>query len=228
MGLLLRYEHELNNKIKLTSMKVFFFGIIIMLSSIKVLSQDTLQYNFKMDDNGNVYFDETIEIEGKSKVDLFLKGKEWFSKDKRLKNRKKEKGLFMDAEKIDNGQFSIDFEDKDEGKIFGIGRTNILVYSNMGVKKNGGSFTYKITTLFKDGKTKIIIDELTFEKGDMMGVNSGALITEHYPKQFGSFGKSQIKKQWKLMREQAIKEFEEIISDYKQFMLKKDIKSSDW
>lgn len=69
---------------------------------------------------------------------------------------------------------------------------------------------------------------MVFEGGDMMGVNSGAFIDEDYPEVFGSFGKGQIKKQWVLMREQAIKEFESIIANYKEFMLKKDIKLKDW
>ncbi|MFZ1749423.1 MAG: DUF4468 domain-containing protein [Saprospiraceae bacterium] len=215
-------------------MKVFFFGIILILSSIKVLSQDTLKYNFKIDDNGKVYFDEVIEIENSKATDLYIKGKEWFSMEKWLNNKTK-KGIFMSDDKelkkdikLKEGEIAIDFFDKEEGKIFAKGRTNILVYKNSFVKKNGGSFNYRLTTLFKDGKTRIVIDDLVFEGGDMMGVNSGAFINEDYPTVFGSFGKSQIKKQWVLMREQAIKEFETIISNYKEFMLKKDIKSSDW
>ncbi len=215
-------------------MNVFFFGIFLILSSIKVLSQDTLKYNFKIDDNGKVYFDEVIEIENSKATDLYIKGKEWFSMEKWLNNKTK-KGLFMydDKElkkdiKLKEGEIVIDFFDKEDGKIFAKGRTDILVYKNSIVKKNGGSFLYRLTTLYKDGKTRIVIDDLVFEGGDMMGVNSGAFINEDYPKVFGSFGKSQIKKQWVLMREQAIKEFESIIANYKEFMLKKDIKLKDW
>jgi len=215
-------------------MKVFFFGIFLILSSIKVLSQDTLKYNFKIDDNGKVYFDEVIEIENSKATDLYIKGKEWFSMEKWLNNKTK-KGLFMydDKElkkdiKLKEGEIVIDFFDKEDGKIFAKGRTNILVYKNSIVKKNGGSFLYRLTTLYKDGKTRIVIDDLVFEGGDMMGVNSGAFIDEDYPEVFGSFGKGQIKKQWVLMREQAIKEFESIIANYKEFMLKKDIKLKDW
>lgn len=218
-------------------MKYIIFVIclfVLLLSSIEVFSQDTLKYNFKVDDNGKVYFDEVIEIENSKATDLYIKGKEWFSMEKWLNNKTK-KGLFMynDKElkkdiKLKEGEIVIDFFDKEDGKIFAKGRTNILVYNNVFVKKNGGSFIYRITTLYKDGKTRIVIDDLVFEAGEMISVNSGAFINEDYPKKFGTFNKGQIKKQWVLMREQAIKEFESIIANYKEFMLKKDIKLKDW
>lgn len=135
--------------------------------------------------------------------------------------------MLISNEKDDRGEIFLEFDDKEEGKIYGLGRTNTLVYNNLGAKKNGGSFKYDLNIFVKDEKTKIIIDNLQFESGDMLGVNSGALITEDYPKVFGSFGKSQIKKQWELMRKQAIGEFEAIIADYKSQIAKKS-KSADW
>lgn len=193
-----------------------------------------INYKFKVDDYGKVYFDEVIEVPSLSNNDLYIKGKEWFSMEKWL-NNKTEKGLFMSDDKelnkdikVKEGEIVIDFFDKEAGKIFAKGRTNILVYKNGFVKKNGGSFLYRLTALYKDGKTRIVIDDLVFEGGDMMGVNSGAFIDEDYPKVFGKFGKSQIQKQWVLMREQAIKEFEELIRNYKEFIMKKDLKATEW
>jgi hypothetical protein len=207
--------------------------LLLLLISFTNLSGQ-INYSFKKDETGKVYFEEIIEIENSKATDLYIKGKEWFSMEKWL-NNKTEKGLFMSDDKelkkdikLKEGEIAIDFFDKEAGKIFAKGRTNILVYKNGFVKKNGGSFFYRLTTLYKDGKTRIVIDDLVFEGGDMMGVNSGAFIDEDYPEVFGSFGKGQIKKQWVLMREQAIKEFESIIANYKEFMLKKDIKLKDW
>lgn len=211
-------------------MKNLFTFLCILFSISQVTGQ--LKYEFKTDETGKVYFDEVIEIENSKATDLYIKGKEWFSMEKWLNNQT-QKGVFMGDNKDSNkklkeGEIAIDFFDKEEGKIFAKGRTNILVYKNGFIKKNGGSFFYRLTTLYKDGKTKIVIDDLVFEGGEMMGVNSGAFINEDYPEVFGSFGKGQIKKQWILMREQAIKEFESIIANYKEFMLNKDIKSSNW
>lgn len=211
-------------------MKNLFTFLCILFSISQVTGQ--LKYDFKTDETGKVYFDEVIEIENSKATDLYIKGKEWFSMEKWLNNQT-QKGVFMGDNKDSNkklkeGEIAIDFFDKEEGKIFAKGRTNILVYKNGFIKKNGGSFFYRLTTLYKDGKTKIVIDDLVFEGGEMMGVNSGAFINEDYPEVFGSFGKGQIKKQWILMREQAIKEFEAIIANYKEFMLNKDIKSSNW
>lgn len=203
-------------------------SILILLISIWALPLiGQMQYDFKLDDEGKVFFDEVIEVPGAKQADLFLKAKDWLLSKGRIEDSEKKKGLLMHREKDDRGELFLEFDDKTEGKIFGLGRTNTLVYNNTGAKKNGGSFKYDLNILVKDEKTKIIIDNLEFEGGDMLGVNSGALITEDYPKVFGSFGKSQIKKQWELMRRQAIDEFEAIIADYKSQITKKS-KSADW
>lgn len=206
-------------------MKHIIIILITFFSFSHINSQ--IDYEFKVDDNGKVYFDEVIEVPNMTKNDLFIKGKDWFSLDKFTKGRKKDKGFWMETDKRDHGQILVDFEDKEDGKIYGAGRTNILVY-DAGIKMNGGSFVYRVSLFFKDGKTRIIIDNLLFESGEMVGVNSGAMINEDYPKVFRSFGKNQIKKQWDKMRLQTIKELEDLISDYKEFITKKDIKSTDW
>jgi hypothetical protein len=206
-------------------MKYFLLSFFLLFGLI-IRGQDSLQ--IKTDDRGDAFFERIIDLPGQKKDEIFLKAKEWFELEKLDKTRKKEKGFLMDTEFKDHGQFTVSFEDKESGKIFGNGRTNILVYNNGGAKINGGSFSYKITTLFKDDKTRIIIDGLRFDGGEAWGVNSGATITEDYPKVFGSLGKGQIRKQWRLMRIQAIKEFDDILSSYEEFVSKKDIKSSDW
>lgn len=206
-------------------MKRIIFLLLWVLFSTQLISQ--LQYDFKKDADGKVYFDEVIDVPGVNQAELFLNAKNWLLSKGRIEDSEKKKGLLMSNEKNDRGELFLEFDDKETGKIFGLGRTNTLVYNNAGAKKNGGSFKYDINILVKDNKTKIIIDNLEFEKGDMLGVNSGALITEDYPEVFGSFGKSQIKKQWELMRKQAIGEFETILADYKAQITKKS-KSADW
>lgn len=187
-----------------------------------------LEYNFKIDDEGKVFFDEVIILDGKSQSTLFLKGKRWINKKGWLKEGKQSAGVFMNNKEKDHGEIFFDFEDKDAGVIIGRGRTNILVYNNSGIRKNGGSFAYTLTLQFKDGKTRILIDELLFEGADMIGVNDGAFMNEDYPAVFTTLYKNQIKKQWVLMRQQAIKEFENIISSYKADMLKSESKNDDW
>jgi hypothetical protein len=185
-----------------------------------------LEYDFKLDDSGKVYFDQVVEVDSTSQNELFTRAREWFSLKNWLKN-KKEKGFWMDNVKSDQGEIFLELLDKEEGKIYAKGRTNILVFNNGGTKLNGGSFTYRITLLFKEGKSRIVIDNLVFESGDMMNVNSGAFINEDYPATFGKFGKSQIRKEWVKMRLEAIKEFESIMNDYKSHMLKNDVKRND-
>lgn len=205
---------------------------IILVSMLVLTTQlaGQIDYQFKLDDKGRVYFEDVIDVENQSKIELFLKGKDWVLIKKSIVQRgdDKKEGFWMSGEKSDSGDILLEFEDKDEGRIYCKGRTNTLVYNNSGIKKNGGSFRYKLTLLFKDNKTKIVIDELYFEGGEMIGVNSGAYLNEDYPEVFGSFGKSQIKKQWNLMRLQAINEFLSIIENYRETVQKVDKKTSDW
>jgi len=186
-------------------MKYHLLALLLGVLTSPMFAQ--LEYDFKLDDNGRVYFDEVIEVEGETKEELFFKGKDWI------------------FDTFDSGEAVIDYLHPDEGKIRGEARTQNLIYKNTGVKKNGGHIEYKISLLFKEGRSKILIDNLKFEKGDMMGVNSGAYLNEDYPEVFGKFGKKQIQKQWVLMRQQAIAEIELIISDYRSAIKKS---SDDW
>ena len=184
-----------------------------------------LEYEFKLDEGGLVYFDKVIEVDA-TKNDLFIRAYDWILKKGWVKDDIKKEGFWMEMEKRDRGDLVLEFEDKEEGIINARGRTNTLIYSNMGIKKNGGTLKYRLTLQFKDNKSKILIDDLYFQKGEMVGVNSGAKLNEDYPEVFGKMGKSQIKKQWENMRKQAIEEFEAIISEYSEAINKK--KKTDW
>ena len=109
-------------------MKYLISTFLLAFLTYPVFSQ--LEYDFKIEENGSVYFDDVIEVEGETKDELYLKAKDWFH----------------DIFDIDVGV--VTFLDPDNGKIKGDARTKNLVYKNTGVKKNGGHIEYKISLLF--------------------------------------------------------------------------------
>jgi len=180
---------------------------VFILFSIVSYSQN--DFNYKIDDSNQIYFELISEIEGQNKDALFLKGKEWIY------------DLYKSGDDV------ISLEDKEAGKIIGKGKSSDLIYNNSGIKKNGGHFTYKISLYFKEGKAKIKIDDLQFLKGEMLGVNDGARFDEEFPATWKKFGKKQKIKQWQKMRKQASEEFYLILKSFQSF-LEKNNDEDDW
>ena len=107
---------------------------LILLSISYFISITSLcQFDIPLNNNGKAKYQEIIETEG-LKNELFLKGKDWIFKT------------------YNSGKDVIQYEDKEAGRIFGNGRTQQLIYNNMGIKQNGGYFKYDITIEFKENK----------------------------------------------------------------------------
>lgn len=168
------------------------------------------QIDLKLTDSGEAYFEKVIEIKGQSKDELYSKGKEW---------------LFRTYV---SGKAVLEIDDKENGKIMGNGITQELVYNNMGIKKDGGSFEYKISILFKDGRSKIKIDGIRYRKGEMVGLNEPAFYAEEYPASWIKFGKKQIGKKWIEMKEQAKEEFEVIFKRYEKYLNQGSEEDDNW
>lgn len=155
---------------------------------------------------GRAYFEKVIETTG-TKDELFVKGKDWIFKT------------------FNSGWNVIEYTDKEAGRIYGEAVTQQLTYNNTGVKMNGGRFKYNFTFLFKDGKAKILIENITYKAGEMAGLGSGADISEDYPHTWTNFARAYNYKQWKLMVPIAIHELQGIILSYEKAIKNT---SADW
>lgn len=194
-------------------MKKLIFLQLMMLAFSAIFGQDSLKTNeiiipeMELDDNGRAMFQLIVEQKG-TKDALYLNGKTWV----------------FDTYK--SGKAVIQMEDKEGGVIIGNGRTGTLIYKNMGVKVDAGNFKYTITLNFKDGKYRCIIDNITYKKGELL-VKEGADYSEEFPHNWSKIGKKYNKKQWGLMKEQALVEFQSIFVSLQEFMNKKP-KKDNW
>ncbi|GEM67605.1 hypothetical protein SMI01S_12110 [Sphingobacterium mizutaii NBRC 14946 = DSM 11724] len=170
--------------------------------NIELINTDTLSY-----DNGEFY--SVIEIPNKSKDELFKKSKEWIYRTYK------------------SGDAVIDIADAETSKINAQGITQSVIYKNTLAKVDGGKFKYYLTIFAKDGKVKILFDNITHLKGGMVQMSDGSRFTDDFPSTWGKMGKSQSAKQWPLMKKQAAVEFNLILKSFEDFLTKED-KHSDF
>ena len=109
-----------------------------------------------------------------------------------------------------SGDAVIEYENKEEGKIYGRAHTSSLTYMNTFVKMNGGQFAYEITLLTKQGKAKIILSDIIHKKGEMVQMKDGSHFEDEFPSTWGKMGKKQSAKEWIKMKEQAYVQFKGI------------------
>ena len=103
--------------------------------------------------------------------------------------------------------------------IIGKAITQTLIYNNMGIKNDGGYFSYIISIYVKDNKYKYVIENITYNKGEML-LTPGADLAENFPHNWtGLIGKNkQTRREWKSFQKQADKEFRILIEDLKIHM----------
>ncbi|WP_343320308.1 DUF4468 domain-containing protein [Sphingobacterium multivorum] len=153
-------------------------------------------------DGGDLY--AVITIPGKSKDDLFKKSKEWIYRTYK------------------SGDAVIDIDDPETSKINAHGVTQSLVYKNSFAKVDGGKFKYYLTIFNKDGKTKILFDKIIHLKGGMAQMSDGSNFEDDFPSTWGKFGKSQSAKQWPLLKQQAIIEFNYLYQSLKKYLIEEN------
>lgn len=107
-------------------MKKLVLIILIAISSTSAFSQSETSVFPLNPDTGEIYYSEAINVEGKSKDDLFVYASSWFA------------DTFVSAQDV------VQFSDKDKGVIIGKG--------NFDVKKGVVKFTTKISV--KEGRYK--------------------------------------------------------------------------
>lgn len=190
-------------KISLYFIFVFFF------SFSKLLSQET-ELKIPKNDNNLAEYNGIIDIPNMTKSDLFVSAMEWFNKTYK------------------SGKAVIQTSDKEGGMIIGKANSSTVIYNNMGVKKDGGYFSYTISIYCKDNKFKYVIDNITYNKGDM-ALSPGADLSEEFPSNWkGWLGDNkQTRREWKSFQKQTNSYFIFIIDELKTYMQNSKSKN-DW
>jgi len=182
-------------------LRLLLWIIIFITYSPNLIAQDSLKYDVL---NNQGQFSAVVVVPHTSKETLFKRSKEWVYKT------------------YVSGNAVIDIADPETSKISANGITGKLVYKNSFVKVDAGHFTYALTIYTKDGKAKIVFGSIIHKGGEMLQMKDGSNYSEDFPSAWGSFGKSQSKKQWALMKEQADKEFLSIFISFKGYLQEQD------
>lgn len=70
--------------------------------------------------------------------------------------------------------------------------------------------------------TKIVFDRIIHKGGEMIQMKDGSNYADDFPSKWGTFGKSQSKKQWVLMKEQGSEEFLNLYKSFKSYLVAQD------
>lgn len=175
-----------------------------------LLAQEADLVTIPINEKGSAEYTKVVSVETTSKSDLYINALEWMHKTYK------------------SGKSVIQITDKDSGMIIGKAVSQSLTYNNMGIKKDGGYFTYTISIYCKDNKYKYAIDNIIYEKGEMM-LTPGADLAEDFPHNWtGLIGKNkQTRREWKSFQKQADADFKAIIYSLKNHMGESK-NNSDW
>lgn len=190
--------------------------IIIPLSTFFIvfispsIAQEQDSVIIPKNDIGLAEYNEIIPIDSTTKNCLYIGALEWMNKTYK------------------SGKSVIQTTDKEGGLIIGKAVTHTLIYNNMGIKNDGGYFSYTISIYCKENKYKYVIENITYNKGEML-LTPGADLAEIFPHNWvGLIGNNkQTRREWKSFQMQATTEFKNIIEDLKINMLNSR-KKCDW
>jgi hypothetical protein len=187
-------------------MKKFYLLLGIFLIFGLIFSVDDIK--FPINESGEIFYTEVVEIPNVTKDVLYSRGYEWFAK------------TFKSAQDV------IQMQDKERGKLIGRGMLgDINVKVSMGTYLLRGYIKFTISLYFKDGKYKFEITDFNHEsvptpKGFY---NGGSLENEK-----AACGKTVItNKKWKNIKNQAKEKIELLIDDLKKFMVTEP-SGDDW
>lgn len=181
--------------------KFFYIFPLFILFAIPAFSQVQDSVAIPKNGIGLAEYSDVIAVDSISKNDLFVSALEWMNKTYK------------------SGKNVIQTADKEGGMIIGKAITQTLIYNNMGIKNDGGYFSYIISIYVKDNKYKYVIENITYNKGEML-LTPGADLAENFPHNWtGLIGKNkQTRREWKSFQKQADKEFRILIEDLKIHM----------
>lgn len=191
-------------------MKAVAAALVFLLCALNLFAQAQEFPSIPKNDKGHAEYSGIIQVDSTLKSDLFLSSLEWVNKTYK------------------SGKSVIQTTDKEGGLIIGKGVSQMLIYNNGGFKKDGGYFSYTFSIFCKDNRLKYIIDNITYNKGEMV-LSAGADLGEDFPHNWtGLIGNNkQTRREWKSFQKQADAEFSIIIANLKSHVLDSK-KKANW
>lgn len=130
---------------------LLLFILLFQLNSI--IAQEII---FPIDENtGKIVFSEVVQVDGKSKNDLYFSARKWF------------------VNSFKSSQNVIQLDDKDEGLI--VGKANLDVRLSSKHRQNAGHVSFTVKIEFKDGRYRYNFTNLWHEAGSTKIVTPGDL-----------------------------------------------------
>ncbi|PVY43249.1 DUF4468 domain-containing protein [Pontibacter virosus] len=153
--------------------------------------------------DGRAHYSVVTTVDGMNKDELYLAALAWVNKT------------------YNSGKTVTQTANQDGGMIIGKALSNRLLYNNMGMKKDAGHFAYTFTIQTKDGRYKVDIESITYEKGEMV-LKPGADLAEDFPHNWtGLIGDNkQTRREWLSMQGQAHAYFTLLLEDLAAHMQK--------
>jgi hypothetical protein len=181
--------------------KIAFFLFLSAIYSLTIIAQENESFTIPKNEKGLAEYSEVIPIDSTSKSEIFVSVLEWYNKTYK------------------SGKNVIQASDKEGGMIIGNAVTKTIIYNNLGIKKDGGYFSYTISVYCKDNKYKYVIDNITYNSGEMV-LNPGADLAEVFPSNWTGLIQNikYNRKQWISFQKQADTELRFVIDDLKSHL----------
>ncbi|GAB3323395.1 hypothetical protein GCM10027511_32340 [Hymenobacter humi] len=185
--------------------------LLCFLTSYRLLAQTTTAPTVTTVD-GKARIEFIVPALGEQDA-LFLKGKDWLYKT------------------YNSGKTVEQYDDKAAGRIAVKARTQELKWNaGLGIVNTAGCFTYNMTLDFKEGKSRLIIEDITYQKGqlkDAMILASGADLADTFPANWPTLGKKAMTKHWNEMQAAGTSELLLLATSFQSALTKKG-DNKDW
>lgn len=175
---------------------VFFIGI----SNISLAQSDTSGLNL-LNKDGHIVFETIVEVNGKSRVDLYKNAKQWFV------------NYFKSSKDV------IQSEDKEEGQIIGKGLINLTVKAGFGMTVNYHD-KLSIQVDCKDNKYRFRVYNMIIYPPNMQEIYAHNL-EDFQDKLLGTYKMPGTKGQIRSIIESNSKEVKLMIASFDKAMLSK-------
>lgn len=178
--------------------------ILIIILALSLNANCQIISDFKTDSDGNINYNDVIELKDKTKDQLFLKAKSYFV------------DTFKSANDV------IQLEDKENSIIVGRGNSTIHVNAGMGVSSTM-LFNYRIKIETKDNKIRYELYNLTFSNAYGSAGMENWFDTKMYYKSNGKPRKINLQ-----VKEQVLNDIDKIILSINDYFIKEKALKSDW
>lgn len=175
---------------------------LFLLFSISLFSVSAFSQKLPVDsETQKVAFSEVVEVPGVNKNELYGRALTWFAKT------------------YGSSKSVLEIQDKDGGKLFGKGLTDVTFKNPPMGSMYGGTVSYTISVIVKDGKYKYSITDFNHSGGtDTRIADGGGLENEKRPKGIGFPSQ----KQWDQIKDDVNTKTTSLATTLKSALLKSE------